>query len=91
MADLLNLAMLISATVGAMAFGILAAYAVLRVVFALMRPRQGAGTGEGADRSRANSRRNQLSAVSYQLSANNTLVQRHLLDSRQFGGFCWLF
>ncbi len=32
--------MLISATVGAMAFGILAAYAVLRVVFALMRPRK---------------------------------------------------
>jgi len=40
MADLLNLAMLISATIGAMAFGILAAYAVLRVVFALMRPRK---------------------------------------------------
>jgi hypothetical protein len=40
MADLLNLAMLISATVGAMAFGILAAYTVLRAVFALMRPRK---------------------------------------------------
>ncbi len=40
MADLFNLAMLISATVGAMAFGILTAYAVLRVVFALMRPRK---------------------------------------------------
>ena len=41
MADLLNLAMLISATIGAMAFGILAAYAMLRVVFVLMRPRKG--------------------------------------------------
>lgn len=40
MADLLNLAMLICATLGAMAFGILAAYAVLRVVFAFMRPRK---------------------------------------------------
>lgn len=40
MADLLNLTMLISATVGAMAFGILAAYAVLRMVFAFMRPRK---------------------------------------------------
>jgi hypothetical protein len=40
MADLLNLAMLISATIGAMAFGILGAYAVLRTVFAVMRPRK---------------------------------------------------
>jgi len=32
--------MLISATIGAMAFGILAAYAVLRVVFMLMRRRR---------------------------------------------------
>ena len=37
MADLLNLAMLISASVGAMAFGILAAYGILRAGFALMR------------------------------------------------------
>jgi hypothetical protein len=43
MTDLLNLAMLISATLGAMAFGILAAYAVLRAVFALMRPRRTQG------------------------------------------------
>jgi hypothetical protein len=43
MADLLNLAMLISATVGAMAFGILAAYGILRVVFTLMRPRKAHG------------------------------------------------
>ncbi|HEY1804055.1 MAG TPA: hypothetical protein VGG45_06200 [Terracidiphilus sp.] len=40
MSDLLNLAMLISATLGAMAFGILAAYAVLRMVFSVMRPRK---------------------------------------------------
>jgi hypothetical protein len=40
MADLLNLAMLICASVGAMAFGILAAYAILRVGFAFLRPRQ---------------------------------------------------
>ena len=39
MADLLNLAMLICASFGAMAFGILAAYAILRVLFAWMRPR----------------------------------------------------
>jgi hypothetical protein len=38
MADLLNLAMLICASLGAMAFGILAAFAILRVAFALMRP-----------------------------------------------------
>jgi hypothetical protein len=40
MADLLNLAMLICATVGSMAFGILAAYAILRVGFALIRPQR---------------------------------------------------
>jgi len=38
MADFLNLAMLICAAARAMAFGILAAYAILRVGFALMRP-----------------------------------------------------
>jgi len=37
---LLNLAMLIAASVGSMAFGILAAYGILRAGFALMRPRQ---------------------------------------------------
>jgi hypothetical protein len=37
MADWLNLAMLICAALGSMAFGILAAYAILRVGFALMR------------------------------------------------------
>jgi len=40
MADLFNLAMLIAASVGSMAFGILAAYGILRAGFALMRPRQ---------------------------------------------------
>ncbi len=39
MADILNLAMLICASLGAMAFGILAAYAILRATFAFMRPR----------------------------------------------------
>ena len=38
MANSLDLAMLICASVGAMAFGILAAYATLRAGFALMRP-----------------------------------------------------
>ena len=37
MADIL---MFICATLGAMAFGILAAYAALRMVFAFMRPRK---------------------------------------------------
>jgi hypothetical protein len=40
MTDLVNFVMLIAASVGAMAFGVLAAYAVLRAGFALMRPRQ---------------------------------------------------
>jgi hypothetical protein len=39
MTDLLNLAMLICASLGAMAFGILSAYAILRAGFAFMRPR----------------------------------------------------
>ena len=37
MANLLDLAMLILASIGALAFGILTAFAMLRVVFALMR------------------------------------------------------
>jgi hypothetical protein len=42
MTDLLNLAMLVAASVGSMAFGVLAAYGILRTGFALMRqaPRQ---------------------------------------------------
>jgi hypothetical protein len=38
MADVLNLVLLISTSVGSLAFGILAAYGTLRVGFALMRP-----------------------------------------------------
>jgi hypothetical protein len=37
MADLLNLAMLIAASIGSLAFSLLAAYGILRVGFALMR------------------------------------------------------
>jgi hypothetical protein len=38
MTSSLDLLMLICASLGAMAFGILAGYLILRVVFALMRP-----------------------------------------------------
>jgi hypothetical protein len=37
MSSLLDFVMLVCASLGAMAFGILAAYAILRVCFALMR------------------------------------------------------
>ncbi len=40
MADIFNLVMLICATVGSMAFGVLAAYGIFRMVFGLMRPRR---------------------------------------------------
>jgi hypothetical protein len=40
MANLLDLVMLICASLGAMAFGILAAYAILRAGFAILRPRK---------------------------------------------------
>lgn len=40
MADMLNLAMLICASIGAMAFGILTAYAILRIGFLFLRPRR---------------------------------------------------
>lgn len=43
MADLFNLVMLICASLASMAFGIFAAYGILRVTFALMRPRSRAG------------------------------------------------
>ena len=46
MANLLDLAMLVCASIGAMAFGILAAYAILRTAFALLRPPAAAGRGE---------------------------------------------
>ena len=37
---MLDLAMLVCATVGSLAFGILAAYGVLRVGFSLLRPQR---------------------------------------------------
>jgi hypothetical protein len=40
MADLLNLTMLVCAAIGSMAFGVLSAYAIFRVGFAMMRPRR---------------------------------------------------
>ena len=40
MADFFNLVLLICASVGSMAFGILAAYGILRIGFALIRPRE---------------------------------------------------
>ena len=40
MADLFNLVMLVCAAIGSMAFGVLAAYAIFRAAFALMRPRR---------------------------------------------------
>jgi hypothetical protein len=39
MVDLLNLAILICASVGSLAFGVFAAYGILRVGFALICPR----------------------------------------------------
>jgi hypothetical protein len=39
MTDLVNFVMLIAVSVGSMAFGVLAAYGLLRAAFALMRPR----------------------------------------------------
>ena len=38
MTDLLNLVMLVAASAGSLAFGVLAAYGVLRGVFAVLRP-----------------------------------------------------
>jgi hypothetical protein len=42
MTDFINLTMLVCAAVGSMAFGVLAAYGIFRVGFALMRPRPAA-------------------------------------------------
>lgn len=39
MADAFNLVMLVCAAIGSMAFGVLTAYGIFRVGFALMRPR----------------------------------------------------
>jgi hypothetical protein len=40
MADLFNLVMLVCASIGSMAFGVLMAYGIFRAAFALMRPRR---------------------------------------------------
>ena len=40
MTDLLNLVMLAAASTGSLAFGVLGAYGIFRVGFALMRPQQ---------------------------------------------------
>ncbi len=40
MTDLWNLAMLVSASIASLGFGILAAYGLLRVGFAIIRPRE---------------------------------------------------
>jgi hypothetical protein len=40
MSDLLNLTMLIAASAGSLAFGVLAAYGIFRAGFALIRPQQ---------------------------------------------------
>jgi hypothetical protein len=39
MVDLLSLVMLVCAAIGSMAFGVLAAYGIFRVGFAMMRPK----------------------------------------------------
>lgn len=55
MADVTNLVLLICASLGAMAFGVLSAYALLRGAFVLMRPagarpavKQSTETAQGA-------------------------------------------
>jgi hypothetical protein len=40
MTDLFNLLMLVCAAIGSMAFGVLSAYGIFRVGFAMMRPRR---------------------------------------------------
>ena len=48
MTDFVNTVMLIAASVGALAVGVLAAYGVLRVAFTVMRPqRVGGGVENG--------------------------------------------
>jgi hypothetical protein len=50
MTDFVNTVMLIAASVGALAFGVLAAYGVLRVAFMLMRPQRLGGAVEAGVR-----------------------------------------
>jgi hypothetical protein len=40
MSDLLNLVMLVAASAGSLAFGVLAAYGIFRAAFGLMRPQE---------------------------------------------------
>jgi|HubBroStandDraft_6_1064221.scaffolds.fasta_scaffold829989_2 hypothetical protein len=40
MSDLLNVVMLICATLGSMAFGVMVSYTIFRIGFAMMRPRR---------------------------------------------------
>jgi hypothetical protein len=42
MTDLINVTMLVCAAIGSMAFGVLAAYGIFKIAFALMRPRPAA-------------------------------------------------
>jgi len=67
MADLLNFAMLICASLGSMAFGILAAYWILRVGFALIRPRsfRPAPIGARVEVARCRKNRDQGSGISF--------------------------
>jgi hypothetical protein len=53
MADLFNLLMLVCASVGAMAFGVLTAYSTFRAGFALLRPAR-RGTSVKSSRQPAN-------------------------------------
>jgi hypothetical protein len=46
MTDLVNFVMLIAASIGSLALGVLAAYGVLRMGFALMRPQRKASPVE---------------------------------------------
>jgi hypothetical protein len=50
MTDAVNLVMLIAASLGALAFGVLAAYGILRAAFALMRPQRQTTLLEGRTR-----------------------------------------
>lgn len=50
MTDFVNTVMLIAASVGALAFGVLAAYGVLRAAFTLMRPQRLGGAVEAGVR-----------------------------------------
>lgn len=45
MTDLLNVLMLIAASIGSLVFGVLSAYAILRAGFELLRPRERRAVG----------------------------------------------